>query len=203
MSSPQQDAFIEAAATARTLKERSYGIALPALATEYGSLNQALAQGGEPGYVKDAYQAARGGTMEDSALRQKAALGASQRGRSGIVGGGNVGATISPQALGSDMAQALYGTRVQEAAGNISQVNKLMGIGLGQTQQAGSGALAATENQLQNISGMQNYNSTYAGILGALNLGGSLYGAGAFGRGQQPMATPYDPAPGLTSGYGG
>ena len=105
---------------------------------------------------------------------------------------------LPPELLGSSMAKALYGPRVSEAAGSIDQTNKLLGASLGMAGQTGSGALAATGNELQNIGKMQPYNSNYAAILGALNLGGSLYGAGAFGQGNYSGAGWANPA----GGYG-
>ena len=61
----------------------------------------------------------------------------------------------------------------------------MFGMGLGQAQQAGSGAISAMGSQLGAIPTMQQYNTSYANVLGALNLGASLYGglnqAGVFG----------------------
>src|SRR6185369_16039919 len=189
-------------AQTRKLQEGAYGLAFPAIKTEYGALNQALASGGEPGFIQQAYEGARGGIRTGAAQQGERALQANLAQKKGAVGAGNVGATMPPEALGSAMAQALYGPRVSEATGQIDQLNKLYGMGIGQAQQTGSGALTATGNELANIGMMRPYNAGYARILRALNLGGSLYGAGAFGQKQYPSAIPYDPSPGLTSGYG-
>lgn len=199
-NSPQQDALIEVNRQSAARLGQAYNIAVPSLQTEYGALNAALAQGGEPDYLKKAYEEVRGGEREGLALGGIAPLKASL---AKAKGSGEVGAGITPQMLGGSMASALYGSRAQEAMGSIEQMNKLYGASLGQAQQTGSGALAATGNQLANISGMRNYNSTYAGILGALNLGGSIYGGYQNATRQYPSPIPYDPSPGLTSGYGG
>lgn len=162
-------------------------------------MNEALAGGGEPGYLKQAFTGARGaateGILKGSAdkMRQDAA------GKKYAIQSGNVG-LVSPQALGSDLAKALYGTRVSEAAGQIEQMDKLMGASLGQSQQTGSAALGATENQLRDIGMMRNYNQGYAGILAALNAGGAIYGA----YGQKPGVNTQGIASAGTgtSGYG-
>ena len=176
-STGAQDALQASTAENKRLLERSYGLALPTLGREYGLIQGALSQG-EPDYLKSAYAATRGSERESMAQGGIGRLGASQGQKRGALAAGNVGA-VSPQMLGGQMAEALYGSRVQEASGNLEQMNKLLGFGLGQSQQAGSAALGATGTELQNIQGMRNYNPTYANILGALNLGGSIYGAGS------------------------
>lgn len=116
--------------------------------------------------------------MEGAALSQEAQRRDEMQSRRGAVGGGNFSASISPSDAGSKLAQALYGTRVQEATGKIEEQDKLMGMALGQTQQTGSAAMAATGTELQNIGFMQPYNTKYANVLGALNVAGSVYGSG-------------------------
>lgn len=194
MSSPQGEQAIEAANMARQTSQRAYEIALPALQTEYGALNQALASGGLPDYVKAAYGEARTGIGEGEAQSEIAALRGAQRGRSGTLGAS--GPNLPPELLGSSMAKALYGPRVSEAAGSIEQTNKLLGASLGQAQQVGSGALAATGTELRNIGIMRNYNQGYAGILAALNAGASIYGAAGqsgAGYGQAGWTSTGDP----------
>lgn len=188
MSSPQTDAALEAAATSRRLASQAYGIGIPAMQTEAGALGQALSMGAEPGYLQSAYTGARGMAREGAAEAGTASLQASQAQKKGYLEGGAVGMAAPPADIGAQLAQALYGPRVQEAAGQLGQLDKLFGFGLGQAQQTGSGALAATENQLRDIGMMRPYNMGYAGILGALNLGGSIYGT--FG---QQGANPYGP----------
>ena len=197
MSSPQGEQALEAANTARRTSQRAYEIALPALSSEYQALNSALQSGGLPDYVKAAYGEARTGIGEGEAQSEIAALRAAQGQNRGRLGAS--GPNLPPELLGSSMAKALYGPRVSEAAGSIEQTNKLLGASLGQAQQVGSGALAATGTELRNIGMMRNYNQGYAGILAALNAGGSIYGALGQNAGV-PMETPYDPEPGLT-GY--
>lgn len=191
--SDQQQAYVEAERANKSRMQQAYGIALPALGTEYGALNQALQTAGEPGYIKSAYGAARGGAREDLALAGNEALKASYAKQRGTTQGG---ANLNPTLLGSQMAQALYGPRVQEAAGQLEQMNKLFGASIGQAQQTGSGALAATGNELANIGNMRNYNATYANVLGALNAGASIYGA--YGQQGNPYASAI--RPGGTSG---
>ena len=187
MSSPQSEAALQAAAQTRRLQEGAYGLAFPALSKEYGVLNQALATGGEPEFIRSAYEGARGGIRAGAARQGEMALQANLAQNKGSLLGGNVGVVAPPDQLGTAMARALYGPRVSEASGQIEQLNKLYGMGIGQAQQTGSGALTATGNELANIGMMQPYNSTYATILGALNLGSSIYGA----YGQGARANPY------------
>jgi hypothetical protein len=194
MSSPQGEQALEAATMARQTSQRAYGIALPALGSEYSALNAALAQGGEPDYVKAAYGEARGGIREGAAMNEASALRAAQAGRKGSAGAS--APVLPPELLGSSMAKALYGPRVSEAAGSIEQTNKLLGASLGQSSQTGSGALRETGVELQNIGMMRNYNQGYAAILAALNAGGSIYGAA--GQRTDPYAAAI--APGGTSG---
>ncbi len=176
--SPQRIAIENAAAQTKELGNQAYGIALPTIGSEYSKLNQAMGEGGQPQFISDAYNQARGGILEGSALSQEAARKDQMGARRGAVGGGNFSASISPSDAGARLAQALYGTRVQQASGAIEQQDKLMQMALGQSAQTGSGALQATGNELQNIGYMQPYNSTYANVLGALNTAGTVYGAG-------------------------
>ncbi len=199
MSSPQGEAFTQAAGQARRVSQEAYGMALPALQSEYGSLNEALASGGEPDYMRKAQAGARAATTEGLAHNEIAALRASQAGKSPLMAT-NPG-LANPQVFGTKLAQALYGPRVSEATGQIEQLDKLMGASIGQSQTTGSGALQATGTELRDIGMMRNYNMPYAATLAALNLGGSIYGAGqqAGWWGQYPSDIPYDPEPGLTS----
>lgn len=195
MSSPQTDAFTEAVNQTKALQQKAYGIALPALSKEYSVLNQALAQGGEPDYLKSAFTGARGAATEGILKGSADRMRADAAGKKYAIASGNVG-LVTPQALGSELAKALYGTRVSEAAGQVEQMDKLMGMSLGQSQQTGSAALGATGNELADIGMMRNYNQGYAGILAALNAGGTIYGA----MGQRPDPYAAAIAPGGTSG---
>ena len=178
MSSPQSGAIKQANLQTQRLANEGYGIAMPAIKEQYKDLNTAMQSGGEPGFVTDAYRSARGGVMEGTALSQQAQRGDQVRQGQRARAGGSFTASIGPDMAGSKLAQALYGSRVTQAAGKIEEQDKLMGMALGQASQTGSGAMQAMGTQLQNIGYMQPYNSTYANVLGALNAAGSVYGAG-------------------------
>ena len=142
------------------------------------SAQQQLLRGAEaePQYLKDAFSVQRAGITEGGVVQgqrdMQAQLGATQQ----AAQGGNTSGNLSPDQMGAKMAQALYSSRLQEGIGKIEQANKLMGMRLGQSQQTGSAAIGAAGNALQNISLMPNYNPTYANVLGALNLAGTVYG---------------------------
>ena len=144
---------------------------------QQGLINQGLA-GGEPDYIKQAYGAQRG-AITDAILRQ----GGQEQGRAdaaahGLQQGGNYAETLNPLDVGAKLAQQLFSSRTTEAMGNVEQMNKLMGMGMGVGQQAGSAALGAGSNQLRAIGNMADYNQTYAAIMGGVNAAGSVYGAG-------------------------
>ena len=151
---------------------------MPALQKQYGLLQSAMNQG-EPAYMKEAISGASTTAGEQAALSGQAQIGQMglQSHRAAL--GGNLGASVgTPEGMGAKIAQAMYAPRLVEAQSNIEQMDKLMGMGIGQGQQAGSGALTALGNQLQAIGGMRPYNAGYANILGALNAAGTIYGAG-------------------------
>jgi hypothetical protein len=178
MSSPKSSAIKQANLQTQRLANEGYGLALPAIREQYKDLNTAMQSGGEPGFVSEAYKGARGGILEGAALSQQAQRNDQVRQGQRARAGGSFTASIGPEMAGSKLAQALYGTRVTQAAGKIEEQDKLMGMALGQSGQTGSAAMQATGTQLNNIGYMQPYNSTYANVLGALNTAGSIYGAG-------------------------
>ena len=193
MSSEQSGAATGASRAQSALAKQAYGVAIPAMKDQYSLLNAAMAQGGEPEFMRAAFDQQRTGVSEGMIDQQQGqARGvASQMG--GAAQGGNLMAALSPAmgGGGAQIAQQLYGSRVNEAMGQIEQMNKLRGMAMGQSVQAGSGSIAAGGAQLQGISGMPAYNQTLALALGAANLGMTGYGAYANRPpGQQPPGQP-------------
>ena len=173
MSSSQSKASAGLARLSGIESQKSYEVGFQGLDAQQRLLRTAEA---EPGYVRDAFTAQRAGITEGGVVQGgrdiQAQLAATQQ----AAQGGNTTGNLAPDQMGAKMAQALYSSRLQEGIGKIEQANKLMGMRLGQSVQTGSAALGAAGNQLQNISLMPNYNPTYANVLGALNLAGTVYG---------------------------
>lgn len=178
MSNDQSTAATALQKNTSNLSRAGYSMGADALKRQVGILNTAMDQG-EPGYVRDAYTSSRALLSDANAGAEQGDLTAMLMGRRGASQGGNLGAQVgSPQAYGSRLAQAMFSNRIDEAQGNVEQMDKLMGFSLGLGSQAGSSSMAATGNALGAIPYMKNYNSTYANVLGALNAAGSIYGAG-------------------------
>lgn len=183
MSSDQSSAFAGAARTQGQMATQAYDIAVPALQAQSGYIRDALAQGGEPEYLQKAYAGQRTGLLEGLATQQHQRSLQGPENRQGDL----ASSLRSPQMVGADIANAMYSSRVNESLGKIEQVHNLQRMALGQAGQTGSGALTAGGLQLQAIQGLPDYNSTYANVLGAVNLGGSIYG-GANNWYQQQVA---------------
>ncbi len=158
---------------------RAYQAGFGGMSQERQAIQEMQAMGGEPSALRAAFGGTRAGLLDAATMAQADAL---RRGRQDVapaMQGGNVGASLaSPADMGAGIARALYGSRITEATSALEEQNKLLGFSVGQAQGAGSGALTAYGNELGNIPLMKNYNSTYANLMGALNLGTSLYGAG-------------------------
>jgi len=173
----QQQQYQAIQADAARVLGQAYGLALPTMAGQYASIHEALGQGGEPDYVKQAYGGQRAGLMEGAMEQGRVGALQARQGAQGAALGGNLqAATLSGEQMGSRMADVLYGSRVSEAMGGLEQTNKLYQSLLGQSVQAGSASMAAAGTALGNVQNMPAYNKTYANILGALNVGGSIYG---------------------------
>ncbi len=176
MSSPQSAASANAARQNEYRAQQGYDIGLPAMSERNRLLNSAMAENGMPDYMKAAFETQRTGLTEGNAniaQQQRAqALTAAEP----AIAGGNLQQSLTPGSLGSKLADALYGSRVQQGLGAVDQMNKLMTMGLGGAAQTGSQAIGAAGNDLRGISMMQAYNPTYAAVLGGANLAGSLYG---------------------------
>jgi len=160
----------------KSLAQNYYGVAIPGLSAQMGSINQSLAQG-EPGYLKDAYQQQRAGLTEGLSAQGGAAQAQQMRGSKAAMSGGNQFASMNPTDVGAQLANALYGSKFQEGQANINQQFNLMSMGLGGSGTAGNAAVGASQQQLQAIGYMPNYNSTLANVAGAAAGGASLYGA--------------------------
>ena len=166
------------AATAdEQLQARAYETGMPLLRQQQALINQGLA-GGEPGYLKEAFGAQRG-AITDAILRQGGQeQGQADAASSRLQQGGNYSNVLDPIDVGAKLAQQLFSSRTTEAMANVEQMDKLMGMGMGVGQTAGSAALGTARNQLGAIGSMTDYNQTYAAIMGGVNAAGSIYGAG-------------------------
>lgn len=170
-------AATQAVRTQGNLAKYMYSLALPAMKDQFGYINQSLKEGGEPGYVRDAYELQRT-AITDALSRQGQAARSGALAQSGqAVRGGNVTAGLTPEGMGAKIADQVYASQLNQGLGKIEQMNKLMQLSMGQTVQAGSASIGAGQAQLQGIAGMNPYNSTYAGVLAAANLAGTGYGA--------------------------
>jgi hypothetical protein len=177
MSSDQSQASADAVRLESGLARGAYAQALPALQSQYGFIGQSLAEGGEPQGLRNAFNVQRTGLTEMLArqgiAQQRQALGQQQ----GAALHGNASGYLTPQNVGASIADQVYTSRLNEGLGRIEQMNKLVAMGLGQSAQVGNAGIGAGQAQLQGIAGLPQYNSTYANVVGGLNLAGSLYGA--------------------------
>jgi hypothetical protein len=176
MSSASSAASQKALDMDKALANQYYGIAVPSLKNQMGSINQSLQQG-EPGYLQQAYQGQRTGLTEGLAARGGAANAQQMRGSEQQMAGGNQFAALHPADIGAQLANALYGSKFQEGQGNLNQQFNLMSMGLGGAGTAGNAAVGASGQQLQAISYLPNYNQTYANVVGGAAGLSSLYGA--------------------------
>ncbi len=178
MSGSSSAASEQALETNRALAQAYYDVAIPALQTRLGSINQALGlPGGLPDYVHAAYGAQRAGLTEGIMGKEEQAITSQLAGSKAARAGGNVLSGLSPSDIGAQLANALYGSRFQEAQAGIDQTMNLMSMALGGAGTAGSGALEASRQQLGSIGYLPNYNTTYANVMGGLSGVAGLYNA--------------------------
>lgn len=174
MSGSSSNASAHTARTQGAIARGYYRDVLPALRNQYGLLNRAISEGGEPDYVRDAYAGARTGLTESALLGDAAQTRAMLSAMPDAEGGPM---PITGSHVGSKIADLLWNSKVNEGMGRIEQLGNLQAMALGQVGQVGGAGLQATANELRNISMMPNYNPTYATVLGLANTGGALYGA--------------------------
>ena len=177
--SPQDKSSLQAMNTARQTAEMGYGIGIPALQQQLNFVNEGMAQGGQPDYVKNAYALQRTGITEGLTGAERGAARGQAASSKGAVQGGNVGASMGggvPASYGAKIAQNLLGSKTSQSMSGLEEMNSLMSVGLGGTAMGAGAAMNAGGAQLQAIGNMQNYNSDLANILGLLGVGGSIYG---------------------------
>jgi hypothetical protein len=177
MSGERSGAMEQAYGTNRDLSQQAYGIGLPLMQQQFGAINQQMQQGGQPGYIKAAYDLQRTMLQEGGANKSLLAAKAQAATSKGAVGGGNVMAGVTGFDLGASIADALTSSRVSQGAGAIDQMNNLRQMSLGGAGQVGSAAMGAAGQQIQGLSYLPDYNKTLAGVLGAGAGGLSVYGA--------------------------
>ncbi len=177
MSSPQSGSAANAARMNESMAKAGYDIGIPATQQRNALLTKGLAEGGMPDYMKAAFDVQRTGLQEGGANVAQQQRAQMLTAAEPAIAGGNQQQALSAGALGSKLADALYGSRVQQGLGGIDQMNKLMTMGLGGSAATGSQAIGAAGNDLRAIGMMQNYNPTYAAVLGGANLVGAGYGA--------------------------
>lgn len=194
--SPQTTAAEQEQTQLERLASRAYPLGFEAIRGEQAGISTMMGVGGEPTALREAFGGSRAGLLDASVIGQDDALRRERAENRGAAQSGNLAATLgSPADAGTAIARALYGSRITEGMGAIEERDKLLGMSLGQSQTTGSGSLAAFGNELRNIPMMQNYNSSYANVLGALNLGASIYGAGS-------QAGWFSSSPSGAAGYG-
>jgi hypothetical protein len=201
MSSDSSQAATQAMQTDKLNAGRYYGIAIPGLQAQMGDINKSLNLG-EPEYLKQAYQGQRTGLTEGLAAQGGAAQAQQMRGSKAAMSGGNQFASMNPADVGAQLANALYGSKFQEGQAGINQQFNLMSMGLGGSGTAGNAAVGASQQQLQAIGYMPNYNSTLANVAGAAAGGASIYGAYRnWSAGQQGGFPSIGPTGGYTDPY--
>lgn len=173
MGSERSSGSAELARISGQYSQRAYDTGFAGLQTHQDLLANAEA---EPGYLQNAFEQQRTGLAEGAIQGGQGEIQGQLAASQGAAQGGNTSANLTNSTMGARMAQALHSSRLQESLGKIEQANKLMGMRMGQSVQAGSEALGAAGNQLRDISMTPNYNPTYASVLAGLNTAGSIYG---------------------------
>lgn len=166
------------------MAKEAYGLGLPMLRARNEALMPALRQadlGFLPDYMENAFDVQRTGLAEGVSAKERAAIGAQDAAAKGVTSGGNAFATMNPAQMGSVLADAMMGSRVNQGMATVNQANTLMSMGLGGAAQTGNQAVQSAGLQLQGIGMLPNYNPTYAAILGGVNAAGTIYGAGKQG----------------------
>ena len=176
MSSTQNQAYEGALGTINQLQSQYTGLGLGGMNAQLQAINTGFAAG-EPGYMKQAYAGQRTNLTQGLAAQGGAAQAQQMRGSKSAMAGGNAFASLNPADVGSQLANALYGSKFQEGQANINQQYNLMNMGLGGSGTAANAGLTATGNQLGAIAGLPNYNTTLANVAGAASGVASLYGA--------------------------
>jgi len=176
MTTAQNAASEQALQANQQLAQNYYGVATGALGDRQNSINAGLAQGESP-LISSAFTAQRAGltnTMAGNAQTQKQGQ---LEGSKKALSGGNEFANLTPSDIGSQLANALYGSKFAEGQADIGQKMSLMNMAMGGAGSAGNAGLGAAQNQLGAIRYLPNYNTTYANVLGAAAGAGSVYGA--------------------------
>lgn len=216
MSSSKSQAATAASRQYDTLSREAYGLGVPMLRARNEQLMPALRQsmqGELPAYMEKAFEGQRAGVTEGLMNRERQQIAAQDMEAKGAVKGGNIASTLNPAQMGAALADAMMGSRVQQGMATVNQANTLMQMGLGGAAQTGNQAVQSAGLNLQGISMLPDYNPTYAAVLGAANLAGTVYGAGKqkgwWGGGQQPnsnasVANAFASQPGMGgAGWGG
>ena len=214
MSSSKGQAAASASRQYETLAKEAYGLGIPMLANRNAALMPALRQanlGQLPSYMESAFDMQRTGVTEGILGQERKQIGAQDMAAKRTVAGGNAAATMNPAQMGSLLADAMMGSRVNQGMATINQANTLMQMGLGGAAQTGNQAVNSAGLNLRAISMLPEYNPTYAGVLAAANAAGTVYGVGkqqnwwgggnAAPTGAPPVGAPYWSGA-VPSGYG-
>ena len=196
MSSSEDQAAASASRQYETLAKEAYGLGIPMLANRNAALMPALRQanlGQLPSYMESAFDMQRTGVAEGILGQERKQIGAQDMAAKRTVAGGNAAATMNPAQMGSLLADAMMGSRVNQGMATINQANTLMQMGLGGAAQTGNQAVNSAGLNLRAISMLPEYNPTYAGVLAAANAAGTVYGVGKqqnwWGGGKDPTST--------------
>ena len=184
MSSSRSAAASAANRQYQQMAKEAYGLGLPMLRARNEALMPALRQsnlGVLPDYMENAFDVQRTGLAEGVSAKERAAIGAQDAAAKGVTAGGNAASTLNPAQMGSILADAMMGSRVNQGMATVNQANTLMQMGVGGAAQTGNEAVRSAGLQLQGIGMLPNYNPTYAAILSGVNAAGTIYGAGKQG----------------------
>jgi len=158
-----------------------------------------LLSGGEPAWQKEAFSLERGAITDAMAAQALKKNQMADAGTAILQTGGNYQKALTPQEMGAQIANELYGSRTSEAFSGIEQQIKGMSMLTGQGVQAGSFGLGLEESRMDALRMMPNYNQTYATILGIGNLGGAIYGG--FNQPRPPGSPPGSSTGGSTGSF--
>lgn len=197
---PQQEAATEAASNNALLASRALGLATPILKGDLSYAQGALSTG-EPGYVKQGYNAFLSNLSAQATESSDADLRAALKGKSGLQYLGALGSQ-SGQGAGREAA-ALSEGQLSEGQAMFSQTQNLLGVMSGQAIGGLNQSAGFSAQQAQAIAGMQKYNSTTATIMGTLSAAGSVYGAYQNAELRNAMMNYYGGGLGATPSMGG
>lgn len=196
MSTEKSNASEHAMYQNQELAGRAYGIGVPLLQHQLQMAQQGLDAGGQPDYVKRAFEGQRAGIVEGTADQQKAQTAAFMQAGGKAGAGGNFSMQLTPGMMGAQLANALTSSNVSQGQAQVGEMNQLTQMSLGGGTTGASAGMAAGANQLPGIGMMANYNPLFASILGGASGAYGIYGGLRQGNPYAGNAIPTTSVPG-------